>query len=289
MKKILTIIVLSIAIGHAMAQDIIVTKFEKNPMGLRARVDTVADNTGNACALICFDVRDTSIEIEPNLGIVKRETLPGEIRLYVPAGTSRLTIRGEGMLPLRDFRIPVGIESKATYHAIIECYVNGRVETHENLTKPVQIEKPERRTEIEKPKKYETTPKTYETTSTNWFFDAGCQLKNVSGLSLGFGVNANHHVVELSGVLGLDKTDDYYFYNTGTGKLVNTWNYKALKGQLSYGYELCLGDYVGVVPFAGMTVSKYYGTSDHNSSNDYKNASAAAGLADGLRLADTSL
>ena len=108
------------------AQDIKITSFERNYSKLYGSTNPLYDNQGNACAVICFFVRDNNIEIEPNLGSLKREDKVGEVRLWVPKGTKRLTIRKQGLIPLAGYEIPVMIESKVTYDAVIE--IQERVE-----------------------------------------------------------------------------------------------------------------------------------------------------------------
>lgn len=105
------------------AQDIQITQFEANPTNLVASMYPEYDNTGTACAVIRFLVRDSGFQIQGNLGIVKQESLPGEIRVWVPQGTKRITVRHEKYMPLDGYVIPVRIESKMAYDAIIEAKI----------------------------------------------------------------------------------------------------------------------------------------------------------------------
>ena len=83
-------------------------------------MNPVNDNAGEACAVVRFFVRDMGYVIEPNLGVLKSDTLAGEIRLWIPKGTKRITVKHEGMLPLTGYEIPLRIESKVTYEATID-------------------------------------------------------------------------------------------------------------------------------------------------------------------------
>ena len=103
------------------AQDIQITQFERNPTNLVASMYPEYDNTGTACAVIRFLVRDTGFIIQGNLGIVKQDSLPGEIRIWVPQGTKRITVRNNRYMPLDGYEIPIKIESKMVYDAIIEA------------------------------------------------------------------------------------------------------------------------------------------------------------------------
>ena len=102
------------------AQDIKVTTFERNITSLIASMDPVYDNAGEACAVVRFFVRDEGFEIEPNLGVLKRENKTGEVRLWLPIGTKRLTVRHQGAMPLSGYEIPVALEPKVTYDATLE-------------------------------------------------------------------------------------------------------------------------------------------------------------------------
>lgn len=47
--------------------------------------------------------------------MMKQEELSGEIRVWVPKGTKRLTVRKNNLMPLVGYEIPVVIEPKVTY------------------------------------------------------------------------------------------------------------------------------------------------------------------------------
>ena len=83
MKKMMIMLLLLLAANGMNAQDIEVSKFERNYTSLIASMNPVYDNTGEACAVIRFFVRDGRFIIEPNMGMMKLETLPGESRIWV--------------------------------------------------------------------------------------------------------------------------------------------------------------------------------------------------------------
>ena len=101
------------------AQVIQISQFESSPTYLVASTSPEYDNTGTACAVIRFLVPDSGFQIQGNLGIVKQDTLLGEIRVWIPQGTKRITVRHEKYMPLDGYVIPVRIESKMTYKAEI--------------------------------------------------------------------------------------------------------------------------------------------------------------------------
>ena len=101
------------------AQDFRVNNFHENLTDLSAAMSGVKDRNDKEAALIRFAVRDNKFELEPNLGILKKEVITGEIRLYVPEDTKRITIRHPLLGVLRDYTLPVAIKSKTTYDAEI--------------------------------------------------------------------------------------------------------------------------------------------------------------------------
>jgi len=245
MKKlfatILCMLVLTFPIGLK-AQDIRVNRFEENYTSLIARMNPVHDNAGEACAVLRCYVRGKNYTIEPNLGIVKSEKLDGEIRLWVPRGTKRITVRHKGAKPLVGFSIPVTIESKTDYDVDIETMVhNSEVINEDNFV----------------------------------YAGVGYQVMAISGPSLAVGVNMNHHIIELGAVYGLNKTDDLYFFNS-SGDVKAGFNYRAIKAYLKYGYEIPLSDFFSITPQAGSAYNAYSGTDVANSGSSatYKSASS---------------
>lgn len=120
MKKIL----LSLALGffcvmQLEAQDFKIENFRENLTDLTAKRAGVKDNNQKDAALLRFAVRDNKFEIEANMGVIRQENLTGELLLYVPEGTKRLTIRHPQLGLLRDYTIPIAIESDVTYDAEI--------------------------------------------------------------------------------------------------------------------------------------------------------------------------
>ena len=101
------------------AQDIQIRKIERNYRSLISSMHPEYDNNGTACALLRCYVRGDDTAIEPNLGVLKSEILSGEIRLWVPVGTKRITVRMNGKMPLIGYNIPIDIESKVDYDVYI--------------------------------------------------------------------------------------------------------------------------------------------------------------------------
>ena len=104
----------------ATAQDIRIKSFERNLMDPGASLAPVKDANGVPCARIRFSVQNRNLKVEPNLGAVKTRRMDGEVWVYVPEGTKKFTLRCGNALPLRDYVIPVKIESKVTYDCVVE-------------------------------------------------------------------------------------------------------------------------------------------------------------------------
>ena len=278
-RKIWIVALLAIA-GYAAAQDIRVTKFER--CFTCVNLNPVYDNTGTACALIRFMVRDTSMVIEPNNGYVKRETRIGEIRLHVPIATKRLTLRLYGLKPLRDYELPVRLEPKVTYDADIEA-ANIVIDTTVVVETPL---KPEEKEGIDERPVIRGGSGVVERNMTHPYFGIGWNVVPLNGPELLLGIDVSHHVIELSGVYGLRKTDPLFYYTT----LANeehpraAWQYGAIRGSLSYGYDFLKKERVGVVPMIGATGSYYRGINYMGiATGEYKKASSFSAFA-GLRL-----
>lgn len=247
MRKIILLMLLMAALSVE-AQDIQVVKFERNFTSLIASMNPVYDNTGEACALLRIFVRDHNYTIEPNLGVLKRETLPGEIRVWVPNGTKRLTIRRKNCLPLSGYEIPVRIEPKVTYDVelSVEEKIKGVNKGH------------------------------------NVYGGLGFNVVSIMGPSVALGFNVKQHNIELGAVFGLNKTDDIYFYDSSSS-VTAAYNYKAIRVQLRYGYDLEVADFFSVQPQVGFAYNYYSGTEVVKGKSDYGSASSMSGMI-GARL-----
>lgn len=248
MKKIISLMVLMLALAiQADAQKKIrVTKFERNVTSLIGSMNQVVDNTGEACAVLRVRMTDNDFEVEPNLGVLRQEKKTGELLLWIPIGTKRLTIRHPGVLPLAGYEIPVRLEPKVTYDAEVEIVEETRT----------------------------SAPKDYHV-----FVGAGYNVTAISGPSAMLGLDYRHHVVEVGIVYGLNKTDDTYFYDN-EANLKAAYNYQAFRVSLRYGYGIGLGDRVSVTPQIGFAYNNMSGTAvkTSNSNSSYQSTSSTSGM-----------
>lgn len=236
----------------AQGKTIQITKFERNYTSLIASMNQVKDNNEEVGAVIRFWYSGSGYIIEPNLGILKIENLPGETRLWVPKGTTRITVRHNDDKPLRGYSIPISIESKADYDAEISL-VGGSTDSPND--------------------------------NNHVYIGAGYNIMSLSGPSLMVGANLNHHQIELGAVYGLNKSDDLFFYDANDN-LKAGYNYNAIMASLTYGYEIPVSDFFFITPMAGVSYLAYLGNEASSSikSTNYKNANSLSAIG-GVRLA----
>lgn len=130
----LTIAVLVIALGAALgasAKGFTVESFRALPNDVSAFINPVRDLNDEDCGLIKV-IASEDFAFSTPLGIVKRVDNVGEIWLYIPRGSKKITIKHPEWGVLRDYVLPAKIESHMTY----ELKINEPV-------KPVTITMPE--------------------------------------------------------------------------------------------------------------------------------------------------
>ena len=250
-RKLLLLIAIGLVIplmSMAQTKYVQITKFEKNYTSLMASMTPIKDNAGEDCAVIRFWYSGSDFIIEPNMGYLKIEEYPGETRMWVPKGTKRITIRHNDDMPLRNYNIPMVIESKVAYDAEVAL-----VE-----------EKPKPKNQV--------------------YIGAGYNIMTLSGPSITIGANLNHHQIELGATYGLKKSDDLFFYDANDN-LKAGYNYNAIRAGLTYGYEFPVSDFFYITPMAGVSYLAYLGNEASSSTKgtDYKNANALS-AGGGIRL-----
>lgn len=231
----------------AQEQDIFIDNFRCVISDLIGSTRPVYDNTGEGCAVLVFNVRDTTFVIEGNLGVLKRESEVGTIRLWVPKGTKRLTVKHDGLFTLRGYQIPVTIESKMAYHAFLWATRS-------------------------------SGPGPSEKKNIHFYIGAGFQALSLLGPSLSIGVDIDHHIVEIGGVYGLGKTDNLYMYRGEN--LVAGYKYQAVRSYLRYGYDIMVAkEQMGIMPQAGVALNVMNGEAASGlstSTKDFKRASSVS-------------
>ena len=102
-----------------MAQQFDVTRFRQLPHDLSASVSPVTDLNGYGCALVKV-VGSSAFAFSSPLGIVKREDHTGEIWLYLPMGSRRITLKHPRWGVWRDYQFRSPLKEKCTYELAIK-------------------------------------------------------------------------------------------------------------------------------------------------------------------------
>ena len=291
-KKICGVLLLLLMSCGASAQDIEIRDFKENIRDLRASLNPVADLSGEFCALIRFSVSDTTFVIEPNMGFIKRTTGPGEILLYVPTMTRRLTVKRDGLLPLRGYRIPVKLEPKRTYDATI--IANGIPHVLPNMEQKDSVETPPLPKDTVVVKKtpvpssvspvYEKKAKANDT-ETQMYAGIGFEVFSMIGVTGRVGMEVGSHIIEIGGVIGFGKTDILYFYDS-KGNLIAGRSYHPMRVQLQYGYGVKLAEMISIAPMIGLSLNAFQGTDEKTNPDypDYYKAASSFSIAPAVRL-----
>ena len=243
MKKIASVLLLILAFAlqvHAQKK-IQVCKFEKNVTSLIGSVNPVEDNTGEACAVLRVWMPDNDFEVEPNLGVLKRETKTGELLLWIPVGTKRLTIRHNGVMPLAGYAIPFRLEPKVTYDAEVEIV--------ESLKKRGSI---------------------YQERDFHVYAGVGFNAVSLLGPLATLGLNYKNFMVEGGFVLGMDKVENIVLTPQNSSVFTEAYDYTCMKAWARVGDQIKAAEHFFITPMAGVTFNMINGKSTLNSaSTDY--------------------
>lgn len=107
-------IIPGICLESAYAQEFSVGSFGALPGDLSGALEQVADLNGDPCALIKVVAPKEFVFSSP-LGIVKRVDRTGEIWLYLPQGSKKITLKHPRLGVLRDYTFTEPLKGKMTY------------------------------------------------------------------------------------------------------------------------------------------------------------------------------
>lgn len=124
--RLLAIVILSIAWETVQAQKFSVKSFRVLPNDVSAFIEPVRDLNDEDCALIKVQGSPDFVFSTP-LGIVKRTDNVGEIWIYVPRGSKKITLKHPRWGVLRDYTFPSRLESHMSYELRIEEPEESRV------------------------------------------------------------------------------------------------------------------------------------------------------------------
>lgn len=128
MRKIL-LILFAFWLIPGFAQNISVSSFKSLDTDLTANTAGTMekDQNGEAAALIKVVTTQTGFAFDGgSMGIVRTKQTPGEIWVYIPRGSKKISIKHPQLGVLRDYYFPVAIEAARTYEMIL---VSGEVQT----------------------------------------------------------------------------------------------------------------------------------------------------------------
>lgn len=128
MRKIFIIVFMWLLCLGAAAQNISVKSFKALPMDMTASSleGKRLDQNGEVAALIKVMTTETGFVFEGGtLGIVGTQQRVGEIWVWVPRASRKITILHQLLGGLRDYRYPIDIEAERTYEMVL---VTGKVE-----------------------------------------------------------------------------------------------------------------------------------------------------------------
>lgn len=97
------------------AQDFNVESFKVLPNDISAFINPVKDLNDEGCALVKVIAASTDFAFSTPLGIAKRIDKTGEIWLYLPRGSKKITLKHPEWGVMRDYTFPYKLESHKTY------------------------------------------------------------------------------------------------------------------------------------------------------------------------------
>lgn len=117
--RLIVLMLLSCVGSSVSAQKFSVSSFRLLPNDVSAFINPVRDLNDEDCALIKVQGNEDFVFSSP-LGIIKRIDNVGEIWLYLPAKSKKITIKHPEWGVLRDYKFPTRIDSHLTYELRIE-------------------------------------------------------------------------------------------------------------------------------------------------------------------------
>lgn len=247
--------------------DFEIRNFHERTTDLSAISSNYKDLNGNPAALIRMTVRDPQFEFSANLGIIAQERKTGEVYLYVPQDTRRLTVRHPRYGVLKDYAIPVRIRSKVTYDADIVITGSGQpmVENHGDRSLDwgtAQDQGPVPVIFGEEP------PRTKHPSSIGpeFHFNAGIGFNAVSlmGPSVQLGISYGMFCLEGGFVYGMDKVEDIRL--SMSSAISEAYDYSCSKVWARLGVNFDI-EHFRISPQAGATFNMISGKATNSASN----------------------
>ena len=269
-KYIVCILFLWPLLAMSQSCDFELRNFRTNLTDLTAVSTNIKDLNGVTTALIRFAVRDTLFQMDTNLGFLRQEKRIGEILLYVPQGVKRLTIRHPYLGTMRDFHIPVNIESKVTYDVDVvitnEDYLHalfgaGTISpTIKKVDELPVVPQPQQPKPQEQPKPQK---KPFQFPDTHFMVGAGFNALSVMGPSVNVGVEIGRFMVSADYTIGIEKVEGvgiFYKPQGGSGILGEAYDYSSGRLSLRLGFNATPDAVVQIVPQLGVSFNMISGS-----------------------------
>ena len=259
----------------AMSQshDFEIRGFHENMKDLTAATSNIKDLNGVPTALIRFTVRDTLFSFQANLGIVRLKNAVGEVLLYVPKGTKRITIRHPQLGIMRDYELPLTIESKTTYDAeIVITNADYLRQMYGYEQRPVEVapvvkedDKPVEVVQPIQPKEEEPKPVIKEHKSPpklRVILGAGYNAFSIKGLDFSAGIQIGHFMLSADYTAGMEKVEGVGIYQTETSavkQLSEAYDYSASRFSLRIGACPSAEKAFQIIPQVGVSFNSIKG------------------------------
>lgn len=252
--------------------DFEIRNFRERTTDLSAISSNYKDLNDNPAALIRMTVRDPQFEFSANLGIIALEKKTGEVYLYVPQDTRRLTVRHPRYGVLKDYAIPVRIRSKVTYDAdiVITGSSQPMAENHGDRSLDwgtAQDQGPVPVIFGEEPPRQKKQPSNYDS---EFHFYAGVGFNAISlmGPSVQLGISYGMFSLEGGFVYGMDKVEDIRLSMSSTVSEAYDYSCSKVWARLGVNFDI---EHFRISPQAGATFNMISGkaTSSASNSTDY--------------------
>ena len=249
--------------------DFEIRNFRERTTDLSAISSNYKDLNGSPAALIRMTVRDPQFEFSANLGIIALEKKTGEVYLYVPQDTRRLTVRHPRLGVLKDYAIPVKIRSKVTYDA--EIVITGSAQpTVPSIEEPVvpQTYEPDTPTYPYEPLPQPKSSQYYSSPEFHFYAGIGFNAVSLMGPSVQLGISYGMFSLEGGFVYGMDKVEDIRL--SMSSSISEAYDYSCSKVWARLGVNFDMEKF-RISPQAGATFNMISGkaTSSASNSTDY--------------------
>ena len=239
--------------------DFEIRNFRERTTDLSAISSNYKDLNGSPAALIRVMVRDPQFEFSANLGIIAQEKKTGEVYLYVPQNTRRLTVRHPRLGVLRDYVIPVKIRSKVTYDADI-VITGGAQSSVPSVEEPVvsQTYEPDIPIYPYEPQPHPKSSQYYSSPEFHFYAGIGFNAVSLMGPSALLGISYGMFCLEGGFVYGMDKVEDVYFNLQSSSTPAEAYDYSCNKAWARLGVNFDIEKF-RISPQAGATFNMISG------------------------------